>query len=135
MLIVHFIGLSMGLGTTFAHAFLGIAASKMNAEEATKFRMQTLVLGKMGNIAIILLILSGLYLLIPYWSTLLSQPLLIIKLVLVIVLTTLIIMIHLYAEKALKGDEEAQLKKMEILGKSTLPLAIIIVILAVYIFH
>ena len=37
MLILHFIGLTMGLGTGFAHAFLGTIAAKMPAEEATRF--------------------------------------------------------------------------------------------------
>ncbi len=37
MLILHFIGLTMGLGTSFAHAFLGIITSKMPADEATNF--------------------------------------------------------------------------------------------------
>ena len=64
MLILHFIGLTMGLGTSFAHAFLGIATAKMSAEEIIKFRLHTMVLSKMGNIGIILLVISGLYLLV-----------------------------------------------------------------------
>ena len=68
MLILHFIGLAMGLGTTFAHAFLGMAVSKMTSEEAIKFRLHSLVLSKMGNIGIVLLIFSGLYLITPFWT-------------------------------------------------------------------
>lgn len=135
MLILHFIGLTMGLGTSFAHAFLGIVTSKMTAAEATKFRLYSLVLSKMGNIGIVLLLFSGLYLITPYWNILLSLPLLILKLVLVMVLVVLITMINLSSKKAMKGDADGQLKKMESLGKMTLIIGVVIVILAVYIFH
>ena len=47
MLILHFIGLVMGVGTSFAHAFLSQVTSKMTAEEATKFQVHSLVLGRM----------------------------------------------------------------------------------------
>src|SRR6187551_1999586 len=93
MLVLHFIGLTMGMGTGFAHAFLGIATSKMSADEATKFRMHTLVLSKMGHAGIGLLVVSGLYLITPYWEILPSSPLLILKLTLVIVLLVILTLI------------------------------------------
>jgi len=135
MLIFHFIGLAMGLGTGFAHAFLGSITSKMTAEEATKLRLQSLVLSKMGNIGIVLLLISGLYLATPYWATLTSLPLLITKLALVFILIILIILINLAGKKAINGDAEAQFKKMEVLGKMTLVVALAIVIVAVNVFH
>lgn len=135
MLILHFLGLTMGLGTSFAHAFLGAATAKMSAEEVVKFRVHSLVLGRMGNVGIVLLVISGLYLITPYWSILTTLPLLMIKLALVVVLAILIVMINLLAKKAMAGDAEVQLKKMEKLGKMTLLLGLTIVVLAVYIFH
>ncbi|MEQ8478774.1 hypothetical protein [Fulvivirga sp.] len=134
-LIFHFLGLTMGLGTSFAHAFLGIIVSKMSDEEALKFRMHSLVLSKMGNIGIILLVLSGLYLISPYWDVITSLPLLIVKLVLVVVLIIFIIIINLLTKKAYKGDAKLELMKMEKFGKMTLLIGVAIVILAVYIFH
>jgi uncharacterized membrane protein len=135
MLFVHFIGLTMGVGTAFAHAFLGLVTSKMVAEEATKFRVHSLVLSRMGNTGLVLLVISGLYLITPFWKTLPSTPLLMLKLALVSLLAVLIIVINVFSGKAKKGDAEEQLKKIELLGKLTLPLSIIIVILAVSIFH
>ena len=135
MLILHFIGLTMGLGTSFAHAFLGIATSKMNTNEATKFRLHSLVLSRMGHIGIVLLIVSGFYLIIPYFAILPTSPLLMLKLVLVLVLVILIVLINLSSRKAKKGDAERQLKKMAKLGKMTLVLGVGIVILSIYIFH
>ena len=50
MLFLHFIGLSMGLGVSFTHAFLSPAVAKMNPDEALEFRMHVLTLGRMGHI-------------------------------------------------------------------------------------
>ena len=134
MLILHFIGLTMGLGTSFAHAFLGKIASKMDAEEATKFRLHSLVLSNMGHIGIGLLVVSGLYLITPYWKILPTSPLLMLKLALVLLLIVLIILLNSFAKKAY-NDPVTQFKKMEKLGKITLFIGLVIVILAVNIFH
>jgi uncharacterized membrane protein len=125
----------MGLGTSFAHAFLGMATSKMSDDEVIKFRLHSLVLGKMGNIGIVLLIISGLYLMTPFWNMLPSSPLLMLKLALVFILVILLIILNLSAKKANAGDAETQLKKMEKFGKMTLLIGVSIVVLAVYIFH
>ncbi|HEX7905113.1 MAG TPA: hypothetical protein VF487_14675 [Chitinophagaceae bacterium] len=135
MLILHFIGLTMGLGTGFAHAFLGSITSKMSAEEAIKFRLHSLVLSKMGHIGITLLLISGFYMITPYWKVLSSMPLLIVKLSLVGILIVLITLIGIAARKAKNGDAVVQLKKMETLGKLTLLVGLAIVIVAVNIFH
>ena len=135
MLIVHFIGLTMGLGTGFAHAFLGMAASKMSPEDATKFRLNSLVISRMGHIGITLLLISGFYMITPYWKVLSSMPLLIVKLCLVAVLIVLISLIGAAAKKAKQGDAAAQFKKMETLGKLTLLVGLAIVIVAVKVFH
>jgi len=135
MLIVHFIGLAMGVGTSFAFLFLGIASSKMELEEGLKFRLNTFGLTKMGNIGIVLLIISGGYLMTPHWKTLSDNPLLMAKLVLVLVLAAFVGIIGSKAKKALKGDTEANLKKIKPLGTLALLTGISIIILAVYVFH
>lgn len=134
-LILHFIGLTMGLGTSFAHAFLDRIILKMDKEEAIKFRLQAMTLSRMGYIGIILLVVSGAYLILPYWSTLPSNPLLILKLVLVLVLVILILLIGRGTQEAMKGNAEKSLKKIEPLGKLTLLIGITIVALAVFIFR
>ena len=135
MLIFHFLGLVMGLGTGFAHAFLGAAVNKMSVDETRKFRLDTLVLSRMGHIGIALLIISGFYLITPFWKIVPSSPLLILKLVLVAILVVLLILISLSAKKAKTGDAERQLKKMEALGKMTLITGVVIVIVAVNVFR
>lgn len=135
MLSLHFLGLAMGLGTSFAHMFLSKVVSKMEKDEAIKFRMHTMALSTMGHIGLTLLIASGLYLITPYWNTLSSNPLLIIKLILVVVLIILISFITSGVKKASNGNAAENLKKIEPLGKLTLILGVAIIILAVYIFH
>ena len=89
----------------------------------------------MGHIGIGLLVISGLYMITPYWKVLFSMPLLMTKLALVIVLLVLITLITQSSKRAMKGDAVAELKKMETLGKMTLIVGVAIVILAVNIFH
>ena len=135
MLIVHFIGLAMGLGTSIAFMIFGIASSKMEKEEGQKFIVNAFTLSKMGNIGIVILIISGGYLITPYWPILTSMPLLMAKLVLVLVLAAFIGIISSYVKKAKKGDAETYLKKIALLGRLSLLTALTIVVLAVYIFH
>lgn len=131
LLIIHFIGLAMGLGTSFAYMFLGIASSKMEKNEAQKFTLNSFALSKMGHIGLTLLVLSGLLLMTPYWQSLTSMPLMIAKLTLVVVLGALIGMLSSTAKKAQKGDADIHLKKIKMLGRFSLLTALAIVILAV----
>lgn len=134
-LILHFIGLAMGLGTSFAFMFLGIKSSKMEEQERLSFQLNTLALSRMGQIGLLLLVTSGLYLMGPYWEVLSETPLLIAKLILFLVLVILIGIISSAGKKAEKGDPKVHLSKTESLGKISFLTAITIVILAVFIFH
>ena len=135
MLIVHFLGLAMGLGTSFAFMFLGIAGSKLGKEEGKKFAVNTFALGTMGHIGLGMLIFSGLYLMTPFWGALASMPLLMAKLALVLTLTVMVSILAVYSNRAKKGDTEAQLKKIAGLGRVSLLTGIAIVVLAVLIFR
>lgn len=136
MLIFHFLGLAMGLGTAFAHAFLGFSASKLPKEEAIKLKLNTKSLGLMGNIGLLLLLVSGIYLILPYWNSLLLLPMLLAKLVLFVLLILLLAMISILDRKAKKVvNPEVQFRKMEIIGKFALLTSLSIVVLAVLVFH
>lgn len=135
MLIFHFLGLAMGLGTSFGFMFLGIASGKMEKEDRMKFQLNAMGLSRMGHIGLTLLVISGIFLMESYWSALPSSPLLIAKLVLVLVLAALIGIITSIGKKARHGDVEAQLKKIQPLGKIALLTGLMIVVLAVYFFH
>lgn len=134
MLIVHFLGLAMGVGTSIGFMFLGIAGSKMEKEERMKFALNSFALSRMGHIGLTMLILSGFYLITPFWGKLSSMPLLIAKLALVLTLTVLVSFATVYSNRAKKGDTLANLKKIAALGKASLLTGITIVVLAVLIF-
>ncbi|WP_353548826.1 hypothetical protein [Sediminibacterium sp. KACHI17] len=135
MMILHFIGLTMGLGTGFANAFLSSVTSKMTVNDAVNFRLQILALSKMGYLGITLLLISGVYLINPYWNSILMMPLLVIKLALVLILVILITLIGHAGSKAKVGDTEMQFKKMELFGKLALLTGVCIVVVAVLMFH
>ena len=134
MLIIHFLGLAMGIGTSFAFLFLGIAGSKMEIEERKKFALNLFALSTMGHIGLVMLILSGLYLITPFWGSLVSMPLLIAKLILVLTLTVSVTLASVYRKRAKKGDATSNLKKIAGLGKVTLLSGMTIVVMAVLIF-
>jgi hypothetical protein len=135
MLIVHFIGLAMGVGTGVAYLFLGKAGSRMEKKEAQKFALNTLILGKMGLTGLILLIISGTYMIIPFWNNLPNMPTLIAKLAMVLVLITFLIINGINAGKAHKGDPDIYLKRLRKLGPFTLLVSLIIIVLAVITFR
>jgi uncharacterized membrane protein len=134
MLITHLLGLTMGLGSSFAFMFLGRAGSKMEKAAGQKFTMNTFAMSRMGHIGLTLSIFSGFYLMTPYWKVLGSQPLLIAKLILVLVLVITVSLLSVYAKRAKKGETDANLKKIASLGKVSLLSGLSIVVLAVLIF-
>lgn len=135
MLIIHFIGLAMGLGTSIGFIFLGAAASKMEKAEQQKFMLNAFALSNMGKTGIVLLVLSGSYLMTPYWKVLTDTPLLMVKLGLVLLLIVLIITITSLMNKVKKGEAEKYLPKIPMIGRISLLTTLAIVILAVYVFH
>ena len=134
MLIVHFIGLAMGLGTSLAFLFLGMAAAKMEKDEAQKFMMKASSLSKMGHYGLVVLILSGGYLMTPYWKSLASSPLMMAKLTLVLALGALMGIMSSKMRKAKNGDSQ-QMKSLPILSRIALLVTLTIVVLAVFNFH
>lgn len=135
MLIIHFIGLVMGLGTSFAHLFFSKALLKLSPAEKIKFKRQTKGLSLMGGIGTLLLLISGIYLIIPFWPAIQYMPLLITKLILFVLLIVLILLINLRAKSNLKEGIEESSKWINVMGKMALMIGVIIVILAVMIFH
>ncbi len=134
-LILHFIGIGMSLGTSFAFMFIGMAASKMPSDQAKTFQINAFTLSKMGHTGLTLLVISGLYLLTPYWEILTKTPLLLAKLILVVLLVVLVGIIGSIAKKAAKADYEVHMKKIALLGKITMLSGLLIIVLAVLQFN
>jgi hypothetical protein len=134
-LFLHFIGLAMGVGTSFAMMALGRAASKLEIEERIKFGLTISVLRRVGQIGLTLLILSGFYLMTPFWKTLSTMPFMITKLILVLILVILVSMIDINFARAKKGDPGIHLMKNGKIGPFALLTAILIIIMGVVSFH
>ena len=135
MLITHFIGLAMALGAGFANLFLGIVASKLEPAERGSFMSKLFILGRMGQIGLGLLLLSGFYLITSYWKIIGEMPLLMGKLSLVAILIISVSRIIFLVNKAKNENNPSILMKIKPLGMLNLFLAIAIVILAVLTFH
>jgi len=135
MLIIHFIGLAMALGTGFANLFLNAVASKLEPAEKGSFMSKIAILARMGQIGLGLLLLSGFYLATPYWRALGEMPLFIAKLSLVGLLLISVSYILLTLRKATKQGNPGLLKNLRPLGMLNFFIGITIVVLAVLVFH
>ena len=60
LLITHFLGLAIGLGSGFAQFTLGLATRDLSPPERGQFMQRAAALGKNGSVGLLLLILSGL---------------------------------------------------------------------------
>ncbi|MBN2174194.1 MAG: hypothetical protein JW731_08685 [Bacteroidales bacterium] len=134
MLFFHFIGLAMGIGTSFGFMILGIKAAKLEKNEAMKFSINIMALSKMGYIGISLLVISGIFLMAPFWSELASFPLLIVKLILVVLLIAEITTIGVLMEKVKRSNGDFRSKWIPILGRVSLLTGLAIVAIAVVFF-
>ena len=134
-LFIHFIGLAMSVGTGFANLFLAVAASKLEPAERGSFMIKTTILTRMGQIGLGLLLISGLYLITPYWKILGDMPTLIAKLSFVILLIILVIVTSLRVRNAQRSNDPSQLAKLKPLGLVIFVTGLTIVGLAIATFH
>lgn len=90
----------------------------------------------MGTIGLVLLLVSGVYLILPYWNALHLMPLLLSKLILFVLLIVFLVIINLLERKAVKIENlELEYRRMEVIGKFALSTTLAIVVLAVMVFH
>lgn len=134
MLVIHFIGLAMALGAGFANLFLSSVASKLEPAERGSFMSKIVILGRMGQIGLGLLLLSGFYLATPYWKVLDEMPFLIAKLSLVALLLISVSFVVYTVSKAKKQGNPALLAKIRPLSMLNFALGLTIVVLAVLTF-
>jgi len=135
MLVIHFIGLAMALGAGFANLFLGSVASKLEPAERGAFMSKIMILGRMGQMGLGLLLLSGFYMITPYWKVLGEMPFLIAKLSLVVILLILVSAVLIIISKAKKQGNPALLAKIKPLAMLNFFIGITIVITAVLAFR
>jgi hypothetical protein len=135
MLILHFIGLAMGLGSGLAFLFLGIAWGKLEPAKQREQMLNAYPIARMGQYGLLLLVITGGYLMAPYWGALGQMPLLVAKLVLVLVLGAVVGINSSLARRARKGDTNVPLDRMPTLGRIAMLTTLAIVVLAVLVFQ
>jgi hypothetical protein len=136
MLFLHFLGLAMGVGTSIVMMVLGKASTKLEADERIRFGLFLARLRFIGQIGLAVLILTGGYLMTPYWGALANMPYLIVKLVLVLILTIIVVLIGINTSKAMKSNTPVvYFKRNSTLGPLGLLTALATMVMAVMTFH
>jgi len=134
LVILHFLGLTMGLSTGFSNMVLaGLMAKAAPAEKAVLARFPP-AMSRVGAIGLALLWGSGLAIVYTRYGTFSILPrTFIIKLIAVVLLTLCVGYIHVLQGRVNKGDTAA-MGQIQTVGKITGPLAIIAIIFAVITF-
>jgi uncharacterized membrane protein len=138
LLILHFIGLALGVGTGFAMMTLGKASADLSPEERTKFMLRASVLSKNGSIGLGLLILSGLGMLVERgFGTVfkLGGGLFHAKLTLVVIMAGLLGYMQATLKKAREAGGGPLMAKLPKLGGAMLMLGLAVIVLAVLAFE
>jgi uncharacterized membrane protein len=137
-LIVHFIGLALGVGTSFATLTLGPATRDMPPAERANFMRRASVISKNGSIGLLLLIVSGLGLMFGIGVEgvmIRGGAMFHAKLTLVVVLMGAVGYLQVLMRKSRTSDGAAAAARMPLVSRLVLLLGLSIVVFAVLAFH
>jgi uncharacterized membrane protein len=138
LLFIHFIGLGLGLGTSFSMMTLGIVTKDMPPAEKIPFFLKAFALGRNGSIGFALLILSGVGLIFvngPAATFVAGGGFFHAKLALVAALAGLLGYMQTVTAKVKRDKGGPAMAKLPLLGRIGLISTLIIVALAVLAFH
>jgi hypothetical protein len=134
LMVLHFLGLAMGLSTGFANMVMaGLVANAAPNEKPILGRFPP-AMAKIGVIGLALLWGSGIAIVMTRYGSfaILPRPF-IVKIGAVVLLTLGVAYIHMLMPRAQKGDAAA-MARIQLVGRLTAPLAIIAIIFAVITF-
>jgi uncharacterized membrane protein len=134
LVILHFLGLTMGLSTGFSNMVMaGLIAKAAPTEKPALLRFAP-AMSRVGVVGLALLWVTGIAIVLTRYGSfaILPRPFLV-KLAAVVVLTMFVAYIQVLMPRAQRGDEAAR-SRIEMLGKMTGPLAVIAIIFAVITF-
>jgi hypothetical protein len=138
LLVFHFIGLALGVGTSFAMLRLGIVTKNLPPAERGLVLKHALSLGKNGSLGLVLLIATGLGMLFTRGvSTVFGAGggAFHVKLTLVLVLSGLVGFSQVLTKRIREKQDPAALATMAKLGPAMLLTGLGIVVCAVLAFH
>jgi hypothetical protein len=134
LMVVHFLGLAMGLSTGFANMVMAGLISKAAPNDKAVLSRFPPAMSRIGVIGLAMLWGSGLAIVFTRYGTfsILPRPF-IVKLAAVVLLTLTVAYINVLMPRAQRGDAAAQ-ARIKTLGMLTGPLAIVAIIFAVITF-
>ena len=134
LVIVHFLGLAMGLSTGFANMVMaGLVAKAAPNEKGVLARFPP-AMSRVGAVGLALLWASGIAIVQTRFGSFAILPrTFVIKIAAVALLTLGVIYIHVLMPRAQRGDAAAA-ARIQTIGKLTGPLALIAIIFAVITF-
>lgn len=134
LLVVHFLGMALGLSTGFANMVMaGLIAKAPPSEKSVLARFPP-AMSRVGAIGLVMLWASGIAIVLTRYGgfAVLPRPFLV-KLAAVVLLTLVVIYIHVLQRRVTQGDASA-VTRIQTLGKISGPLALVAVIFAVITF-
>jgi len=138
LLVLHFLGLAMGLSVSFSNMVMGAIIAKAQPAEKPVLGRFPPMMSRVGNIGLAFLWLSGLGLLQIKWGGFANMGSLPwqfhAKLLLVVILSGLVGFLQAQARKLTPGDT-AGMARLQMFGKVAFVTAVTIVILAVWAFE
>jgi hypothetical protein len=138
LLIIHFVGLALGVGTSFATLRLGFAAKDLAPAERAQFFKPVMTLGKNGSLGLALLIASGLGMLFTRGPTAVFSSggvAFHVKLTLVVVLAGLLGFTQVLIKRAREKQDAKAMATLAKVGPVMLLTGLGIVVAAVLAFH
>ena len=134
LLILHFVGLAMGLAVPFANMVLqGVAANASPPEKTVLARVPP-AMSRVGDIGLTLLLVTGVTMVFTKYGGFAVMPWQFqVKMAAVVLLVALVGYIHMLMGKARKGDAAA-VARIPAVGRITFLLALIAVVFAVLTF-
>lgn len=135
LVFLHFMGLAMGFSAGFGNMMMAGLIAKASPEDRRVLSRFPPVIGRVGDVGLVLLWLTGLTLVFMKWGGFGAMPgLFHAKLTAVVVMTLLVGFIHSQAKGVAAGDAGA-MARTEVAGKSLFATAVLVVILAVWTFN
>jgi uncharacterized membrane protein len=138
LLILHFIGLALGVGSGLAQVTLAFATRNLEPPERATFMMRASALRKNGSYGLLLLVASGLgFIALRGWATIAIRGggFFHAKLTLVVILLGLFGYAQVLGKKAREQGGGPAMGKLMLLGRVMPSLALLIIVLAVLAFH
>ncbi len=139
LLILHFIGIALSVGTGFAFMALGIGTKDMALPERGAFMLRAFVIARNGSIGLVLLLLSGIgMVMIRGGFALLDQQIgwaFRVKMILVLVIIGLVGYMESLMKKAKRNKGGPVMAKIPKVGPVILFTALATIVCAVLSFH